>query len=894
MENTKNSPKTTRRNKKTWSCLAFDRPPLRTIFQNLLFILVSLIPSTLQENLISFSRKTLIDPNARLYSGISHGETITFGTKNTVLTYNTLERQSVFHRVNLPQSSNQYSLHLSKIFPYLLAADLDGNVYVMNYLRNLTVLKRMKLDAFGRSYFFRSQIHAFENTNYFFLASRSIYKTGSHFHDWTKDISESKHLTSEGHIVKFSSFERVSLILSIEEFFGKKIMKIDPTKNETSLGSYTHTEGINSMIHLNKIGNSLSMHHITIIVQPSDTKVAIYNSASNLFTNEILIDKFNKTVDMVIIKGTDSVAFSTYNPQVFFLIKIPSMTVWKFDYPNSDKYEIKQIIQIEETDYLWLGIDTEFSLYTINPSLCHRSCSSCTRGALNNSCDSCFSDNVLKDGYCLTADNLCQTTEEPYYFPELSTCGTECGVGFFLEPGNVCRSCVDGCDVCQNKLDCETCEKSFEINDFGLCIKSCKVGEFKKEEEGCESCHSSCYECEGPLKTDCTTCKKFEKSSPDGTCSFECEAGKYFNYSLGECLSCQSPCTTCNNGTTDSCLTCDENYYEKLNPSNPEIVECLKDCPNGYYDHLVDSVKTCSKCSENCDNCYQTQEESGSYQIVCSTCSQGYHGYRNICFDECPEGTRNETQGLASFCRDCPDNCAQCHIPPNASSILDVECLNCQSDFFLNFGQCSDSCSNGFFKNEDINPKTCSACPQNCKVCLDSTSCNWCDFGYSLNSSKLCQTLDNGGGEPEPDTPGNIVFLLGFLVITIMLLMLFVMIHKKTMRERQERLQMERRRRRLRAMTPMAEPYHPVVLEGETDPLRPRSSLVDKVKQEQVHFTEPYQPTSSAFNPKSYLEIDIMVEDHMKDLVVMNQRGGVNSLSGKMKGKFFKKINFFF
>lgn len=91
---------------------------------------------------------------------------------------------------------------------------------------------------------------------------------------------------------------------------------------------------------------------------------------------------------------------------------------------------------------------------------------------------------------------------------------------------------------------------------------------------------------------------------------------------------------------------------------------------------------------------------------------------------------------------DCSSNCAVC---TGGSS-----CTSCQSTFYLNGGQCvaASSCPTGIYANTTT--RACASkfpfidhifmipidCPSNCAVCPGSSSCTTCQSNFYINSGQ--------------------------------------------------------------------------------------------------------------------------------------------------------------
>ena len=82
--------------------------------------------------------------------------------------------------------------------------------------------------------------------------------------------------------------------------------------------------------------------------------------------------------------------------------------------------------------------------------------------------------------------------------------------------------------------------------------------------------------------------------------------------------------------------------------------------------------------------------------------------------------------GNADICAECAENYK---VVDNKCAAVITNCKNYATGAI--FGDCSE-CEDGFFKNSD-DPKTCTACSNNCKACTSATVCQSCIDGFFLN-----------------------------------------------------------------------------------------------------------------------------------------------------------------
>ena len=136
--------------------------------------------------------------------------------------------------------------------------------------------------------------------------------------------------------------------------------------------------------------------------------------------------------------------------------------------------------------------------------------------------------------------------------------------------------------------------------------------------------------------------------------------------------------------------------------------------------HLVLCDKTCkSSCKNGCDKmsglcCHDTY----------------YQAFDNV---------KNSYE-----CRHCPVNCLNCKGPTYCTSCkpdhwgkyCQHKCIGCASD-------CTDhgciTCRIGFYSQRVSDGYRCIKCLDNCKICINGTTCDKCDYGYIIYDGKCYQ-----------------------------------------------------------------------------------------------------------------------------------------------------------
>lgn len=833
--------------------------------KNKSLLLLCLLLQITTQQLLEFSHR--VSSLRYTFSGTSYGETVIYTYRNNLYYSNVFKSPYTEKSITLSDSSTQYSVHIATLAPYLIVADVFGNVYILNQNENLKILKKMKFNAIGRSWFFRSQVYGFENTNYFYLTRRDYSQKGSFFHDWSKDESQVVYLTSDNEIVSYSSFERVSLILSVKESGKKKVMKSDPTQTTNYLGSFTSTVSISAMIHLKGIGGYPTTHHFAASNEETNRKMIIYNSANNQFLLEKTVTGNNSPYDIVIIENTSYVGLALSEPYVFRMVKVTDMSTWEFTYGNgailnTEKNYLRQAVYIKDTNYIWLGKDEEFDIYKILPPVCHKSCETCTKAALPNSCDTCPSGSVKSGGFCIPSSQNCQTALIPYYFPDTSTCAETCGDGYFTEPGNICAVCVPNCKSCSDRLNCDICKTGFEKDENNLCSQKCQTGKYLSG-SSCNDCDDSCKGCKGPSNKDCTLCHSLVEVNVDGSCSYSCSAGMYWSDSLKKCSSCYSSCQTCEESSSGyNCLSCLSHLFTAKIEGEINYVNCLSSCPTGYYEgeEVSGEPKKCEKCPQGCEVCEKVTENQES-KMKCSECETGYYLWESSCVQNCPEKT---------------------------------------------------------FKYDFSNPKSCRSCIENCLKCESETSCSECKSGYEVKEgTQICElkeeetenseenNLKNSNQtdstiyyNDETNDDGSSFALTFFTILALAVVGMILGSRKKTLeRERAGR----RNRNRIRGNNvedaPLAEPFHPIIPEGETNPLEPVGISITSVAPSSMHTSAPLNPENQFLRRESFFEIKVrreetVMSDEDKPIVggrldfdMMKNIGEGRNLAIRKKGK---------
>ena len=121
------------------------------------------------------------------------------------------------------------------------------------------------------------------------------------------------------------------------------------------------------------------------------------------------------------------------------------------------------------------------------------------------------------------------------------------------------------------------------------------------------------------------------------------------------------------------------------------------------------------------------------------TCPKYYNFTQNGCLNSIPIGYYENDTALRTIDK-CPGNCKTCEKKPEQTR---VHCLTCYSTAlrFLYFGNCTNSCPNGYYNNSGV--LTCKCVTKECSNCseesLEKGLCITCASGYYVKSD------DNNG-----------------------------------------------------------------------------------------------------------------------------------------------------
>ena len=161
--------------------------------------------------------------------------------------------------------------------------------------------------------------------------------------------------------------------------------------------------------------------------------------------------------------------------------------------------------------------------------------------------------------------------------------------------------------------------------------------------------------------------------------------------------------------------------------SSPYLVICIDDKLS--INQIIEE-NTCMviNCDENWyDFRKKINTQDGSCVEFCNLTSFQYE-YEYKCYPECLNRTYNDNYK----CEDCHSDCEECEGPYNSNNSNCIRCIS--SEKYLNYGNCVNNCSRGYFINEANKQKTCKCELKQCFTCsIDSLVkelCTTCEKGY--------------------------------------------------------------------------------------------------------------------------------------------------------------------
>jgi hypothetical protein len=310
--------------------------------------------------------------------------------------------------------------------------------------------------------------------------------------------------------------------------------------------------------------------------------------------------------------------------------------------------------------------------------------------------------------------------------------------GFYLETIDfginkkikITKNCHEGCTHCFNENTCNICnyEKSYRLEN-NKCIKCSQNCQECQSMDICQKCADGFFlskEANNKTKISCKACKKDCKKCENYEKCSECISPFQLNPDKTNCNFCNLNCEICESG---NCEMCKKGFY-KIGDNACKICE----------------VQNCEKCDnkgfcEICEKNFVLDKFNGS----CKTCQ-------------------------LNNCMMCSSNTGKCEKCIDGYFLLNDKCVscpisNCDNCSFLNDIFKCNTCSNGFFLNEDL--KKCENCKeffgQNCDKCEDGSclscinssnlihdkeskfygKCLKCEDGFFLKDLKTCEKCDD-------------------------------------------------------------------------------------------------------------------------------------------------------
>lgn len=354
---------------------------------------------------------------------------------------------------------------------------------------------------------------------------------------------------------------------------------------------------------------------------------------------------------------------------------------------------------------------------------CNIECLTCD-GEEVNSCTSCKDPLVIRDGYCVEPNPVCDESCATCFGPSASEC-TDCFDLHTLEDGYcVPINCVDWSYSFKEVTQTSQCISNCDCDGTRICGPNGVCGECAwllslypnlYNANLCPICNETCLTCSGPTNSDCSSCQVGEV---------------LIN---GECLPCDSSCDSCSGVAANQCVTCPSSKV--LNSNN----ECVDPPPVCH-----ESCSTCSgTSSEECTSCLSPLVLVNYKCIDPNTCLSFDYDFTEKIDHTCDNNCDCSGSRLCSpygYCHECmylaenfPEQFSTANCPACNSS-----CLTCDGP---NFDDCI-SCSDGFYLTDN---STCEACDESCLTCNGATNANC----TSCDASKL---LDDGHCDTPPPT----------------------------------------------------------------------------------------------------------------------------------------------
>ena len=402
--------------------------------------------------------------------------------------------------------------------------------------------------------------------------------------------------------------------------------------------------------------------------------------------------------------------------------------------------------------------------------------------------NSTFEINIIKD-YPTTqpATFICTNN---YYNYDHNECIDNIPDGYYCndETERTIAKCHNNCKTCEigpteYNNNCLSCNENTIYFDLGNCVSECINGDFTENSiKKCKcSTNITCESCSEQSKhyNLCVTCNKGNGYYPkkDDINNIDEYINCYNNNTIGNSYYlnsdsnkyelCHSNCLKCSGAGSDinnECIICKEGMSLIKNKNN--IINCYNKCGHYYYfdeynnyqctnDYkchegykLINSTK---KCIDNCQNdniynykyeynniCYPScpidtyEININSYicELKCKPNNKYFNYEKTQCIERIPDGYYCN-DNLINTIEKCHSKCKTCEIGPTE---INNNCLTCkESAIYFDLGNCTDTCVNGDFTEDDIKKCKCTSYKK-CHYCSESSKnlglCISCNEGY--------------------------------------------------------------------------------------------------------------------------------------------------------------------
>ena len=368
----------------------------------------------------------------------------------------------------------------------------------------------------------------------------------------------------------------------------------------------------------------------------------------------------------------------------------------------------------------------------------------------NNICYSSCPDGTYKNEINYKCEGT--LTCKKFYNYNHTDCFDAIPEGYYLNDSdtNTLDICYKNCKTCNkkdngNNNNCLTCKNGLFL-ELGNCVTNCTRG-YLNDSENSKMCkcpyNISCNSCsEESLKMNsCITCDNkggFYEKSDDymNTTSFIRCYKKQDGYYLDNNIilkPCYQSCKTCHgegNKNIHNCIECKANF-NFIKDSLYNYTNCYPKCLNYHYFDINNDYHCTT--DNNCPDDYKNLiPEKNKCIENCLNDDIYIYEYNNICYEKCPNGTHNSTDGY----------------------FLCIKDLQCEKYYNYTQEGCLDYIPQGYYLNDSIK-KTIDKCNIKCNNCTkESMKLNLCiscnnEYGFyqkindSLNQDSFINCYNN-------------------------------------------------------------------------------------------------------------------------------------------------------